>query len=87
MTLFAQTDMAVSKALQGPDYVMLAGYFVLMLGIGLYFYRFMRGIKVYFTGGNKIPWWLSGVSFYMSSFTPTPSWPIPACASSSAGWA
>ncbi len=40
-----------------------------MLGIGLYFYRFMRGMKVYFTGGNKIPWWLAGVSFYMSSFS------------------
>ncbi|HLA85073.1 MAG TPA: hypothetical protein VJL29_09780 [Thermoguttaceae bacterium] len=52
-----------------PDYFMLIGYFVLMLGIGAYFYRFMRGMKVYFTGGNQIPWWLSGVSFYMSSFS------------------
>ena len=69
MPLFGQTDASISKAIQGPDYVMLIGYFVLMLGIGLYFYRFMRGMKVYFTGGNKIPWWLSGVSFYMSSFS------------------
>lgn len=69
MWLFAQADDSVSKAIQGPDYVMLVGYFVLMLGIGLYFYRYMRGMKVYFTGGNKIPWWLSGVSFYMSSFS------------------
>ena len=69
MPLFAETDASISKAIQGPDYVMLIGYFVLMLGIGLYFYRFMRGMKVYFTGGNKIPWWLAGVSFYMSSFS------------------
>ena len=69
MPLFGQTDASISKAIQGPDYVMLVGYFVLMLGIGLYFYRFMRGMKVYFTGGNKIPWWLAGVSFYMSSFS------------------
>lgn len=61
--LFAQTQ------IRGPDYVLLIGYFVLMLGIGLYFYRYMRGMKVFFTGGNKIPWWLSGVSFYMSSFS------------------
>ena len=47
MMLFAQADPGVSKALQGPDYVMLIGYFVLMLGIGVYFYRFMRGMKVY----------------------------------------
>ena len=56
-------------SLQGPDYAMIAGYFILMLGIGMYFYRYMRGIKDYFSGGNNIPWWLSGVSFYMSSFS------------------
>ncbi len=55
--------------LQFPDYVMISGYFVLMLIIGVYFYRSMRGIKDYFSGGNNIPWWLSGVSFYMSSFS------------------
>ncbi|NQT81778.1 hypothetical protein HQ563_02055 [bacterium] len=54
---------------QFPDYAMLVGYFVLMLAIGAYFYRFMRGMKDYFSGGNNIPWWLSGVSFYMSSFS------------------
>ncbi|MFH1740090.1 MAG: TIM barrel protein [bacterium] len=54
---------------RGPDYFMLIGYFVLMLGIGVYFYRFMRGMKDYFSGGNEIPWWLSGASFFMSSFS------------------
>lgn len=62
-------EVSVSSTIHGPDYAMLVGYFVLMLGIGAYFYRSMRGMKVYFTGGNKIPWWLSGVSFYMSSFS------------------
>ena len=61
--------METHGSLQGPDYAMIAGYFVLMLGIGAYFYRYMRGIKDYFSGGNNIPWWLSGVSFYMSSFS------------------
>ncbi len=55
--------------LQLPDHVMLIGYFVLMLGIGVYFYRYMKGIKDYFSGSNSIPWWLSGVSFYMTSFS------------------
>ncbi len=53
----------------GPDYFILIGYFALMLGIGAYFYRYMKGMKDYFSGGNKIPWWLSGVSFYMASFS------------------
>ncbi|MCK4791434.1 MAG: hypothetical protein KAV87_47320, partial [Desulfobacteraceae bacterium] len=55
--------------LRGPDYFILIGYFALMLGIGAYFYRHMKGMKDYFSGGNKIPWWLSGVSFYMASFS------------------
>jgi SSS family transporter len=61
--------MFAAGVLRGPDYFILAGYFVLMLGIGAYFYRFMRGMKDYFSGGNRIPWWLSGVSFYMTSFS------------------
>src|SRR3989304_5438273 len=63
MTLFAQAQ------IQLPDYIMLAGYLVLMLGIGVYFCRHMRGMKDYFSGGNNIPWWLSGASFFMSSFS------------------
>ena len=63
MTLLAQSQIA------GPDLAMLIGYFVLMLGIGAYFYRHMRGMKDFFSGGNTIPWWLSGASFFMSSFS------------------
>ena len=56
-------------ALQGPDYFVLVGYFALMLGIGAYFYRYIHRMKDYFSGGNRIPWWLSGVSYYMSCFS------------------
>lgn len=55
--------------LEFPDLLMIGGYFVLMLGIGIYFYNRMRRMKDYFSGGNSIPWWLSGVSFYMTSFS------------------
>ena len=58
-----------ASQLQVPDYIVLVGYFVLILGVGAYFYRYMKGMKDYFSGGNNIPWWLSGVSFYMSSFS------------------
>ncbi len=51
------------------DYFILVGYFVLMIGIGAYFYRYMKGMKDYFSGNNKIPWWLSGISLYMSGFS------------------
>lgn len=55
--------------LRGPDYFILAGYFTLMLIIGVFFWRYMKDMRDYFSGHNQIPWWLSGVSFYMSSFS------------------
>ncbi len=51
------------------DHVVLIGYFVIMLGIGVYFWRYMKGMRDYFSGHNRIPWWLSGVSYYMTSFS------------------
>ena len=55
--------------LEVADYVVVVGYFVLTLAVGAYFYRYMKGMKDFFAGGNRIPWWLSGVSFYMSAFS------------------
>lgn len=72
MTLLAAAEAAAATTgskLHIADHIVLVGYFVLMIAIGLYFYRFMKGIKDYFSGGNNIPWWLSGISFYMSSFS------------------
>ena len=61
--------LSATAQLHPADYFILIGYFVLMLGIGAYFYGRMRRMKDYFSGGNRIPWWLSGVSFYMSCFS------------------
>ena len=55
--------------LQLADYVVVAGYFVVLLLIGLYFRSFMREARDYFTGDNQMPWWLAGVSYYMTSFS------------------
>lgn len=52
-----------------PDYLIIAGFFVVMLGIGAYFYGRMKDMKDYFSGGRQVPWWLSGVSFYMTTFS------------------
>ena len=55
--------------LQTIDYVVIALYFVLMLAIGFYFLNRLTTTKDYFAGGNKIPWWTSGVSLYMTNFS------------------
>ena len=62
-------ELLAAGQLRGPDYFILIGYFALMLGVGAFFYKYMKGLKDYFSGGNKIPWWLSGISFYMASFS------------------
>ena len=57
------------KSLAPIDYYVLGFYIVLMLGIGVYFSKFMKGSKEYFTGGNMLPWWVAGISLYMSNFS------------------
>lgn len=57
------------KDILSIDYWVLGFYIVLILAIGIYFSKFMKGAKEYFTGGNMIPWWISGISLYMSSFS------------------
>ena len=37
------------------DYVVLGAYFLILIGIGIYFSKMMKGGKDYFSGGNKIP--------------------------------
>ncbi len=55
--------------LQIADHIIIVGYFALLTVIGLYFWRRMRRARDFFTGGNAIPWWLAGVSFYMTGFS------------------
>jgi solute:Na+ symporter, SSS family len=59
----------MTKSLQIADHIIIVGYFVLLTAIGLYFWRRMRHVRDFFTGGNAIPWWLAGVSFYLTGFS------------------
>jgi SSS family transporter len=52
-----------------PDYIVIAGYFVIVLWIGFYFRKVLVGAKDYFAGAHQVPWWLAGISHYMSSFS------------------
>jgi solute:Na+ symporter, SSS family len=51
------------------DYVVIIGYFVLVLWIGLWFRKKLANVADYFAGGHQIPWWMAGISHYMSSFS------------------
>jgi len=51
------------------DYVVILGYFALVLFIGLYFRRQQKTATDFFAGGHQISWWLAGISLYMSGFS------------------
>ncbi len=51
------------------DYGVIIGYFLFMLAIGFYFMRASKGGKDYFAGGNMLPWWVAGMSLYMTNFS------------------
>ncbi len=40
-----------------------------MVAVALFFTRFMKGAKDFFTGGRRIPWWVAGISLYMGLFS------------------
>ncbi len=58
-----------SLRLTFPDYVVIAGYFLVVLWVGFYFKKHQSAASDYFAAGHQIPWWLAGISHYMSSFS------------------
>ena len=51
------------------DYTVIATFFAVMVGVGLYYSRRSRSSDQFFGNDKTVPWWLSGVSFYMNSFS------------------
>lgn len=51
------------------DWAIIVGYFVLSIGIGLYFTK--RGgenLSEYFLSGRQVPWWLAGAAMVATTF-------------------
>jgi Na+/proline symporter len=55
--------------LSAADYAVIAAFFAINLGIGLYFAR--RGgqsLGEFFLSGRNVPWWLAGISMVATTF-------------------
>ncbi len=52
-----------------PDMIVIAGYFLVVIWVGLEFRNRAKALGDYFAGGHQVPWWLAGISHYMSSFS------------------
>ncbi|WP_152364653.1 sodium:solute symporter family protein [Microlunatus speluncae] len=55
--------------MQALDWVVVGGYFLVMIGIGLWAKARVKNSADYFTAGGKMPWWLSGISHHMSGYS------------------
>ncbi|MPZ19498.1 MAG: sodium/solute symporter [Luteitalea sp.] len=55
--------------LETADHIVIFGYFALLTLIGLYFWRRMRHVRDLFAAGRSVPWWLTGISFYLTGFS------------------
>lgn len=51
------------------DYAVVVSFFIVMISVGVFFGRKQRSVTQFFGGGKQVPWWLSGISFYMCSFS------------------
>ena len=51
------------------DYAVIGVFFAAMIGIGLWSQRRAKDANAYFGKDKSASWWLSGISFYMNSFS------------------
>lgn len=51
------------------DYLVIAVFFAVMVGVGAWYARRGGSAGQFFGNDRSVPWWLSGVSFYMNSFS------------------
>ena len=59
----------MAGGLSPVDYGVVAVFFAAMVGIGVYYGRKSTSSAQFFGNDKMVPWWLSGVSFYMNSFS------------------
>lgn len=59
----------MTNSLNWLDHIVVAGYLIVLLVVGLYVARFNRKAEDYFKGGGHIPWILSCISLFVSGFS------------------
>lgn len=57
------------KQLNILDYLVVLFYMLMLTGVGIYLTRFNKTVDDFFKGGGKIPWWIAGLSTFVSGFS------------------
>ncbi|MBW7997068.1 MAG: sodium/solute symporter [Candidatus Glassbacteria bacterium] len=61
--------MSEMEGLTRVDYLVVVAYMVIMITVGVLMSRWNKDADDYFKGGNKLPYWLAGLSLFMTSFS------------------
>src|SRR5690242_14531855 len=67
--LYASLVETSHRALATPDIIIIAFYFVLVFGIGMYFARRERTSEDYFLAGRDVGWFFIGASLFVSNIS------------------
>ncbi|MBA7625542.1 MAG: sodium/solute symporter [Calditrichaeota bacterium] len=51
------------------DYAVMVCHLLLMVGVGFFFYRYVKSANDFFKSSNRLPWWVAGLSAFMSGFS------------------
>lgn len=62
-------DTPVFNTVNGYDYALIALYFAIIIFVGFYAARRNKDTDQYFEGGGQIPWFLAGLSNWVSGFS------------------
>jgi Na+/proline symporter len=57
------------KQLNTLDYLVVVLYMLMLSGVGIYLTKFNKTVDDFFKGGGKTPWWIAGLSTFVSGFT------------------
>ena len=76
--VYRVTPVTTSRGFGMVNYVVLFGYLLAMVGVGVYFANKNKTTDDYFRGGKRIPWWAAGCSIFATmlsslTFTGIPS--------------
>ncbi|MEP3481336.1 MAG: sodium/solute symporter [Fuerstiella sp.] len=76
--VFCVSVKSASRDFGTVNYIVLFGYLLSMVGIGIYFARKHKNTDDFFRGGSQIPWWAAGCSIFATmlsslTFTGVPS--------------
>lgn len=78
--VMAATWVPAAQTFGGLNALVLGGYLVLLVGLGVYFARRSQSTEDFFLAGGRIPWWAAGLSIFATMLSAITYLSIPATA-------